>query len=447
MQAKKGKSVSNNRIDRNNNKNNSNDKIDSLLNYLYGLERFGIKLGLTAIEKVLDAIGNPHRSITTVHVAGTNGKGSTCAYISSILIEEGYKVGLYTSPHLVRFNERIMINNNEISDDDIIELTGFIKKKLEEKNLTATFFEFTTALAFLYFKKKEIDIAVIEVGMGGRLDATNVITPVVCVITNVGFDHMEHLGKTIDKIAFEKAGIIKEGVPLITSEENPEALRVFRSVCKKNNSSIILAKKGVKRKILSDSLDGIEFEITGAAKGKYSLKMLGLHQVDNAINAILVSKTLSEKNINVKDSSIKKGLYNTFWKGRIQLISRKPLIIFDGAHNISCMNALKQFMLKISNRRILVIGISKDKEIAKMIKAIAPFFDEIIVTKGLFKPAKTSVIAKEARQYCEKVIEIQELEKALNYAKNKLKDNDTMLVTGSLYVVGGALSIIREKKF
>ena len=219
------------------------------LDYLYGLKLFGTKLGLERMRQLMQILNFPYRRFPAIHVAGTNGKGSTCAFISSILREAGYKVGLYTSPHLIEFNERIQINGIQITNKKLVELTKFIKKRLEENNFESTFFEFTTALAFLYFSQEEVDIAIIEVGLGGRLDATNVIIPEVAVITNIDFDHTKILGETKKEIASEKAGVIKSGTTLVTGEDDPEILDYFEDLCCERGAKFVHVNEDIQFKI------------------------------------------------------------------------------------------------------------------------------------------------------------------------------------------------------
>ncbi|MGE0793294.1 MAG: folylpolyglutamate synthase/dihydrofolate synthase family protein, partial [Candidatus Woesearchaeota archaeon] len=243
--------------------------MEELLNYMYNLERFGIKLGLETMNSILNLFDNPQNKFKTIHIAGTNGKGSTASFIFNILKQQYSNVGLYTSPHLHQFNERIKINDNFISDEEIVELIKEVKQKSEENNIHLTFFEFTTTIMFLHFARKKVDIAVIEVGMGGRLDATNIITPLISIITNIGLDHTHILGDTKLKIAAEKAGIIKQNIPLITAEKSEEILEFFFEICKQKNSEILEVEN---YKILSSNLDGQRFIYLGE---DYFIKMLG----------------------------------------------------------------------------------------------------------------------------------------------------------------------------
>lgn len=421
--------------------------IDKELEYLYGLERFGIKLGLEVMQELMERLGHPEKSFKSIHIAGTNGKGSTAAFVASALRKAGYNVGLYTSPHLIRFNERIQVNGEEITDRELIYFIELVRKKIEnaQDKLQATFFEFATAIAFLYFAHKKVDIAVIEVGMGGRLDATNVITPEVCVITNIGFDHEEHLGSGLLEIAREKAGIIKKHVPVVTAERNKEVLDYFRDVCKGKESELFVVQEHLKANGVAESLGGQEFAVNGAIEGRFSIRLLGEHQVENACCALLALKLLGLCGINIHKVAMQEGLSAAEWDGRLQIISRKPLVIVDGAHNAAGIEALCNFVKRFENRKVLVIGIAKDKRIGEMVKLIAPLFEKVIVTKGSFKPAETSVIAEEARKYCDDVKEIEDVNEAIEAAFGFAEKGDTILVTGSLYMVGDALAVLKKK--
>ena len=293
------------------------------LDYLYGLERFGIKLGLEVVTELLELLGNPQDQLKSIHIAGTNGKGSTANFIYSVLKEAGYKVGLYTSPHLIKFNERIKINDVEISDNELVELTELIKKK--KKNLQPTFFEFTTALAFLYFAQQKCDYVVIETGMGGRLDATNVLNPLVSVITNVSLDHTKYLGEDKLQIAGEKAAIIKENGIVVTGEKDGNVLELFLKVCLEKNAELVILK---------------EEEIN---KSDLKITMLGKHQLRNAA---LAKKAIELSQIKITPNAMEQWLMKAKWPGRLQMVCDKPLVILDGAHNVVGMEKLKEFVRK-----------------------------------------------------------------------------------------------------
>ena len=375
------------------------------LDYLYGLTRFGMKLGLEVITKLLNELDNPQFKFKSIHLAGTNGKGSVAAYLNSILQEAGYKVGMYTSPHLVKFNERIKINNQEISDEELVKLTELIKSKQS----AATFFEFTTALAFLYFAEKKVDFVIAETGMGGRLDATNVLKPEISVITNISFDHQKHLGDSLEEIAYEKACIIKEISKVVLGEDNFK--EVFEKKCEENNSKLFVAE---------------EQEI--------KTPLLGEHQQENANTAVKVAKLLR-----IPNETIKLGIENTLWPGRLQYISKNILI--DCAHNVAGIKKLREFVLKLANRKVLVLGMAEDKEIAEMVRLIAPLFEKVIITQGNYKPAATNVIAEEVRKYVNDIKEIINVKEAMEEANDSIKENELILVCGSIYLVGDVLAI------
>ncbi len=382
------------------------------LKYLYSLERFGIKLGLDIITQLLQLVGNPHTAFKSVQITGTCGKGSTAAFLATILQRAGYTVGLYTSPHLITFNERIQINGVPISDEDIISLTECIKN--ETQGIQATFFEFTTAMAFLHFAQQKVDIAIIEAGMGAKLDATNVLTPLVSVITNVSVDHAEYLGRTIRDIAIDKAAAIKPQTPMVTTEQDKTILALFRERCAAQGSSLYRA-----------------------APTSLPLSLQGEHQRFNAGIAVKTAELLNERGFPVSDAAIAEGLATTHWPGRLEILSDDPLIMADGAHNVASMQALHRFLREFPQGHTLLLGIARDKDIPGMVKQIAPLFQKIIVTQGNYKPAPTMIIAAEARKYTGDVLEIPSPAAALAYA---LHDRQPIIITGSLYLVGDILA-------
>ncbi|HLC52455.1 MAG TPA: folylpolyglutamate synthase/dihydrofolate synthase family protein [Candidatus Nanoarchaeia archaeon] len=388
--------------------------MQEILDYMYNLERFGMKLGLEVMQEIDTLSGKPHLKYKIIHIAGTNGKGSTAAFIAKILQEAGFKVGLYTSPHLVRFNERIKINDIDISDEELSFLASSLKNLLEENNIQATFFEFTTALAFQYFTDKKVDFAVIETGLGGRLDATNIVKPKISVITNISFDHMHILGETIPEIALEKAGIIKPGVPLLTTEKSYEALSVFRKVCSEKNS---------------------ELKVVGI-NNNFELSLLGEHQFQNASLASEVCDVLG-----ISKNHIRAGLKNAHWPGRLEMIRKNILI--DCAHNYAGMDSLVNYLKNVENKNILIFGLSEHRNAAELTAMIAPLFKKVIVTKGNHHPQETSVIAGETRKYVPWVVEEADIAKALDLAKKEVGDG-LIVITGSIYMVGDALKVLKS---
>ncbi|MBI2668551.1 bifunctional folylpolyglutamate synthase/dihydrofolate synthase [Candidatus Woesearchaeota archaeon] len=361
-----------------------------LLHWLYSLNRFGMKLGLDVMRQLMQLLGDPQQQFPCIHVTGTNGKGSTTAFIAQILLEAGFKVGRYTSPHLVKFNERITINNRPISDRSLIALIQNIKSKSQTAKLRPTFFEFTTALAFQYFAEQKVDIAVVEVGMGGRLDATNVVHPLVSVSTNIEYDHQKHLGSTLLQIAREKAGIIKENSILVTAEKRKKNLQLFQKICKRAKTKMI--RVNGRFRIMDANLNGQTFK---TKDGLFTVALLGDYQPLNALTAVTVIRTLRKYGWLISDSTIQKALLKTEWPWRLQVIAKKPLTIVDGSHNVAGFRYVQRFLRRLPHqKKILIIGISKDKDIPKMIPLIAPFFQTIIVTKSNFKPAPIKTLLR-----------------------------------------------------
>jgi len=418
------------------------------IDWLYSFEKFGIKLGLDRITHICKKLGDPQKKYKIIHVGGTNGKGSVCRLLQSVLTLNGYKVGVYLSPHLQRFSERFIIDNNEISNKDVVKLVEKIKPIIEEmtkKDNTPTFFEIVTAIAFQYFKDKKIDYAVIEVGLGGRYDATNIVDPLATVITNVSLEHQNILGKTIEELAYQKAGIIKDGVPLITAASN-KALEVIQKVAKEKKSSLMVIDNNFWKKI-SGSVDWQEFLIKGSLKD-YNLKtsLGGIFQGENIAVTIATIETLQMNGVYITDNSINDGIEKTTNPGRMEIAGFEPLILLDGAHNTAGINFLKTSLEKdfVYERLILVIGILSDKNIQEMLDIIIPIADVIIVTKSHNDRACSPTKLKE--MICKKeVIVKDEIADAINYAKNIAKKNDLICITGSLFTVGEARDYLFKK--
>lgn len=388
---------------------------EEALKYIYSRELFGVKLGLRNITELMDAFENPQDKFKSIHVAGTNGKGSVCSFLASVLEKQGYKVGVYTSPHLVDFRERIKINEKKISKKSVASLLSKIKPLVKEH----TFFEVVTAMAFLYFKQQKVDFALVEVGMGGRLDATNVVNPEIAVITNVSLEHMEHLGDTIEKIAFEKAGIIKPGVNVVTSE-NGKGLKVIKKVCKKRKCKLNIVKP---RKI------------------KTSLH--GDFQYQNVSLALKAIDVMKKKGHEISKKSIVEGLNEAKWPGRMEFVSEN--VIFDCAHNPAGAKALAKELKKMKKEVYLIIGIMKDKDIKGICSALSPVAKEIIITKP--KIARASMPGKIAKHIKKRVIAIGSVSDALEYAKLKAGKKELVVLTGSIFTVGEAFSAVRPEPF
>ena len=348
----------------------NSDKINSQLNYLYNLQRLGIKVGLSHTLKLLKRCGNPHKHYKSIHVAGTNGKGSTCSMVAEILIKAGYKVGVYSSPHLVRFNERIKINNTFIKDD---EITSFIKyHKNDIEIIKATFFETTTAMAFKHFAENNIEVAVIETGLGGRLDSTNVISPIITAITPISMDHREILGPDIETITKEKGGIIKPNVPVVLGKQEEISASILRKISRSKNSSI-LSQEYPQNIIVSEQ--GTSFKIKNES---FRTPLVGHHQAFNAALSIAIINQFDSK---INSKIIQKGLDKTTWPGRLQRMSIKPPIFYDVAHNAKGIDAMLKTITSLYNcSPIGLITLKSDKEINMIAKATNGKFKSLIIS-------------------------------------------------------------------
>ena len=348
----------------------NSDKINSQLNYLYNLQRLGIKVGLSHTLKLLKRCGNPHKHYKSIHVAGTNGKGSTCSMVAEILIKAGYKVGVYSSPHLVRFNERIKINNTFIKDD---EITSFIKyHKNDIEIIKATFFETTTAMAFKHFAENNIEVAVIETGLGGRLDSTNVISPIITAITPISMDHREILGPDIETITKEKGGIIKPNVPVVLGKQEEISASILRKISRSKNSSILF-QEYPQNIIVSEQ--GTSFKIKNES---FRTPLIGHHQAFNAALSIAIINQFDSK---INSKIIQKGLDKTTWPGRLQRMSIKPPIFYDVAHNAKGIDAMLKTITSLYNcSPIGLITLKSDKEIDMIAKATNGKFKSLIIS-------------------------------------------------------------------
>ena len=420
-----------------------NETYESSLSYLYGLEKFGMVFGLENVRRLLNTIGNPQDSLKTVHVAGTNGKGSVATMIACVLREAGYRVGKYTSPHLVSFTERITIDEEEISEQDVASLTEYIRLRAETEDTGCfyTFFDFTTALAFEYFKRKEVDIAVIETGLGGRLDSTNVIKPLVSIVTNVAFDHMNELGSTIGKIAEEKAGIIKDGVPVITAVRG-RALGVIEKKAREQKSPLyVLGKDFFFKKIREKHLS-----YRGVAGGldDIPVNLNGDHQLTNAALALCAVEVLSRwSGFIAGESHIKDALGTLKWQGRLEMVREKPLVFLDGAHNVSGVRAVTRFISSRfrDRRKVLVFGVMRDKQYRKMIEEVSRCMDLTILTQ----PKTDRALAPETMSgFAHNTIIARDTVNALRQASRLTGEKDLILVTGSFYTIGEARQAVNE---
>lgn len=441
--------------------------------YLYSLEKYGIRLGFERIKTLLKHLGNPQDKLNIIHVAGTNGKGSTAAITASILIKAGYKVGLYTSPHLVRFNERIRIDGKEIPDKNIAELV----ERIRDSDQNYTFFEFTTAMAFLYFAEEKVDFAVMEVGLGGRLDATNVGRSLVSIITNIAKDHEAVLGNRIKDIAFEKGGIIKRGGILISAETKQAALGILRNECRKKRAVLYRLNKDffienplvpiLKWEDNQSSTLKKKGEMGFAFKGRrwfyqgLTLNLLGRHQYLNAACALAALEILEEKGFSISESAVRKGLHGVSWKGRLECISKKPLIILDCAHNPAgaavLRDALLDLRMKNKNNKskiILVLGVMADKDIKGILSILVPIADMVILTCPqleraasldlLYKHVPAYIKLEKAGRYKDRLRLIEGVKDACLYAMAEAAADDMICITGSVFTAGEAKKALQQ---
>jgi len=399
---------------------------------------------LDRMERLSEDIGRPQLDIRSIHVAGSKGKGSVSAITHSILKSAGLSAGLYTSPHLENFRERIRLNDSLISESDVTRLVDKIRPAIDDNaGPKPSFFEVYTALAYLYFSEKKADIAVYETGMGGRLDATNVLKPMVSAITPISYEHTDKLGDTLGKIAFEKAGIIKSGSVCVTAHQEKEAIDVISSVCSQMGAKLIEVGKDISFEEVSCSDNGSLFNVTGVF-GKYSgleCGLLGSHQIANAALSIGIIESLRFSGIKISEEAIRVGIKTAAWPGRLEVVSRRPLVVLDGAQNRASAKILAQAVKKIFkyNKLKLVLGVSKDKDIVGIIEELVPMSDSVIVTKSkIVERAADPVSIKAMIGGSKDTVMTASVDEAMDMALSQVGTHDLVLVTGSLFVVGEA---------
>ncbi|MEF2819672.1 MAG: folylpolyglutamate synthase/dihydrofolate synthase family protein [Clostridium sp.] len=427
-------------------------KYEEAMKYITEVGNFGSNYGLERTYKLLEHLGNPERDLKLIHIAGTNGKGSTTSMITEILMGEGYKVGMYTSPFIEEFEERIQINRNNIPKESLAILMDEIKvavdKVIEAGYNHPTEFEIITVLMLLYFKKENIDFGVIEVGLGGTLDSTNVIKPIIQVITSISFDHTNLLGNTLEKIAREKAGIIKKEIPTVIYPQQEEVLKVIKNKCFEMDSELYIANN-----------ENLKFEnIVNLDKPyqllKYNneidilLPLLGEHQIINLSVAMQAIEVLNNKNIiDISIANIVKSIKNVSWKGRLEVLSNNPYVVIDGAHNIQGIKTLSRNIKKYFKYEnlYLILGILADKDVEEMIKIITPMAKKVYsVTPNSIRGELAESLKDEVSKFNKNCKAFDKYEEAYLEALNDASEKDLILASGSLYMIGDMRKIIRK---
>ncbi len=409
------------------------------LDEMFALQRFGIKLGLATIRNILKNLGNPQNQYACIHIAGTNGKGSIASGLSAILQAAGYRTGLYTSPHLIDFNERITVNSRQISNKRVVEAYHKVKKAHRGKR-QPTFFEFTTAMALYEFADQGVDCAIIETGMGGRLDATNMVKPAVSIISNISLEHRMYLGNTIAEIAGEKGGIIKYRVPVVTGARQRDAVSMLESLAEKKKAPFYRFGKDFRVRRNS----GQTFNYYGMDHTWRNLRtnLVGPHQVDNASLVLAACEALvRKKKFKLSEGHIRKGLSKINWPGRLEFVGQAPRILLDGAHNLAAARNLARFLRdSLPKTNItLVAGILDDKPYKAMLQPLMRLCKKVIVTRpAIDRALEPDVLYDVAKQVVRNVRQFPNVEEAVSHAVKTAKPDEVICVAGSLYVVGEA---------
>lgn len=421
---------------------NCNEAIE----YIHSLEKFGIKPGMERIRALCNELGNPQKKLKIIHVAGTNGKGSTSTLISNILQKSGYSTGLFISPYVTDFRERIQYNGNMIEKTELAECVEKIKcviDNLAKKDIQPTEFEAITAAAFYYFEKKKCDFVVLEVGLGGRLDSTNIIdAPYTSVITSISLDHTAILGETIEEIAAEKCGIIKFGASTVVYPfQDEKAMEIIGNTCESKCNDLIIPDVSC-LEIGEEVLEGTYACYKGI---DFLLPLAGKHMLYNCITAIETVRSLSRLGINISDESVSDGIRSTVMPARLELIKKRPAIILDGGHNEGCALALSQFIEKhLADKRIIMVSsMMSDKDYLSYLSVVAPFADTFIATKVDMPRALSSNELKiTAEKFCNNCYDISEPAKAVNAALNIAEADDAVIICGSFYLAGAVRDIL-----
>lgn len=427
-------------------------RYEDALAYINDKEKFGSRLGLDSIGRLLELLGNPQDDLKIIHIAGTNGKGSTSSYLANCIMEAGYSVGIFTSPYLERFNERIQINGVDIPDEDLGDITSLVKvaadQMVKEGMEHPTTFEIVTSIAFIYYKQKNVDYVVLEVGLGGRFDSTNIIkSSIASVITTIDFDHIRELGDTLDKIAYQKAGIIKENGLVISYPQRPEVSPVLETVARDMNADIFFTEIS-DVDIIEESEFGSIFNYQRDEDIMENIKisMLGQYQVYNASLAITTLMMLRKRGIlDIDNHHILKGLLKTRWKGRLEVLKRQPVFLIDGAHNVQGIDNLKRALELFEYRNLILgIGILKDKDVDHMIETLIPLADKVIVTEvNMPRKLDADILAQKIEKFHKEVYVERDIKEAIDKAISISNKDDLILFGGSLYLIGEVRTLVK----
>ncbi|HEU4685285.1 MAG TPA: folylpolyglutamate synthase/dihydrofolate synthase family protein [Nitrospira sp.] len=413
--------------------------------YLYSLQKHGIKLGLETMTTLMSRLGNPQTRYAVVHIAGTNGKGSTAAIAAAILEAAGHRVGLYTSPHLVEFRERIRVNGAMIPEAEVARLTGVVRCA-SGGDLAATFFESTTAMALQYFADAGVEVAVLEVGLGGRFDATNIAAPRACAITTVALDHQEYLGDTLPAIAFEKAGIIKPQVPVILGRIEGEALEIILNVADERRAPV--SRLGTTFTVRGTS-DRFCYQSGAVHYDDLSVVLNGTYQLDNAACAIALLQAAGTITPPIGEHAVRTGLASVRWEGRLEEVQRDPTVLLDGAHNPASAGVLAEYLHSIkaarpSSRVTVVLAMMRDKDHRGVARALRAVADHIIFTQvDIARSASAEDLQRELRDIVPVSSVASPASEALALAKRSASPRDIICVTGSLMLVGEVKAALR----
>ncbi len=416
------------------------------VSYIHSVSWMGSRPGLERITKLLSLMGNPERELKVIHVAGTNGKGSTCAMLAEILKHNDFKTGLFTSPYVLEFNERIRVNGENISDEALGEVTEYVKAFAESMDEKPTEFELLTAIAFEFFKREECDYVVMETGLGGRLDSTNVVeAPVLSVITGIALDHTAVLGDTVEKIAYEKSGIIKKGRPVVLGELPDEAYSVIKDYADTMDAPVHNVNMA-DMSFWCSTLAGSEFVYKNTSK--YNLTLLGEHQLKNAMLVLRICDVLTEMGITVHDHPRKMGLSEVRWPARFEMLSKDPLIIFDGAHNPQGISAAVYNIKRYFGRKkaVLLMGVMEDKDHGEMTDALADVASCVhTVTPANPRAMKAEALAEEFSASGIPAVPHGDFDSAVAAAVSDARENGAPLFAlGSLYMYGDLLSAVKR---